>query len=35
VHKDILAVAYAPDARAADIVYLGTIGTRQCALDTL
>jgi transposase len=35
VHKDTIAVAYAPEARDADIVYLGTIGTRHCDLDAL
>jgi len=35
VHKDTIAVAYAPDDRAADVVALGTIGTRQCDIDKL
>jgi transposase len=35
VHKESIAVAYAPEARGAEIVFLGTIGTRQCDLDTL
>jgi transposase len=35
VHKDSIAVAYAPEARDADIVSLGTIGTRQCDIDKL
>jgi transposase len=34
VHKDTIAVAYAPGARAADVTYVGTIGARPCALDT-
>jgi hypothetical protein len=29
VHKDTIAVAYAPEARDADLVYVGTVGTRQ------
>ncbi len=29
VHKDSIAVAYAPDARDADILSLRTIGTRS------
>ena len=33
VHKDSIAVAYAPEARDADVVALGTIGTRQCDID--
>src|SRR6058998_3503991 len=35
VHKDSIAVAYAPEARDADVVALGTIGTRQCDIDKL
>ena len=35
VHKDTIAVAYAPEARDADVTYLGAIGTRQCDLDHL
>ena len=35
VHKDTIAVAYAPEAREADVTYVGAIGTRQCDLDTL
>jgi transposase len=35
VHKDSIAVAYAPEARSAEIVFLGTIGIRQCDLDQL
>ena len=30
VHKDAIAVAYVNDARAAEVVFLGRIGTRQC-----
>src|SRR6266542_3973891 len=35
VHKDSIAVAYAPEDRGADLVSLGTIGTRQCDIDKL
>ena len=35
VHKDSIAVAYAPEDRGADVVSLGTIGTRQCDIDKL
>jgi transposase len=35
VHKESIAVAYAPEERGAEIVFLGTIGTRQCDIDTL
>ncbi|MBI2370010.1 MAG: IS110 family transposase [Deltaproteobacteria bacterium] len=35
VHKDSIAVAYAPEDRGAEVVSLGTIGTRQCDLDKL
>jgi transposase len=35
VHKDSIAVAYAPDDRGAEVVSLGTIGTRQCDIDRL
>jgi transposase len=35
VHKESIAVAYAPEKRGAEVVFLGTIGTRQCDLDTL
>jgi transposase len=33
VHKDTIAVAYAPEDRGADVESLGTIGTRQCDID--
>ena len=33
VHKDSIAVAYAPEDRGADVVPLGAIGTRQCDID--
>ena len=35
VHKDSIAVAYAPEDRGADVVPLGAIGTRQCDIDKL
>jgi transposase len=35
VHKESIAVAYAPEERGAEVVFLGTIGTRQCDIDTL
>jgi transposase len=35
VHKDSIAVAYAPEDRGADVVSLGAIGTRQCDIDKL
>jgi len=34
-HKDSIAVAYAPEDRGAEVVSLGTIGTRQCDIDKL
>ena len=35
VHKDTIAVAYAPEDRGAEVLSLGTIGTRQCEIDKL
>jgi transposase len=35
VHKDTIAVAYAPEAREVDVTSLGAIGTRQCDFDNL
>jgi transposase len=35
VHKESIAVAYAPEERGAEGVFLGTIGTRQCDIDKL
>jgi transposase len=35
VHKDAIAVAYVAKDHDAEVVYLGTIGTRQCNLDQL
>jgi transposase len=34
VHQASIAVAYAPEERAAEVVFLGPIGTRQCDIDT-
>jgi transposase len=33
--KESIAVAYAPEERGAEVIFLGTIGTRQCDIDTL
>jgi transposase len=35
VHKDSIAVAYVAKDHGAEVVSLGTIGTRQCDIDTL
>src|SRR5882672_7806252 len=35
VHKETIAVAYVAQEPGADVTYLGTIGTRQCDIDTL
>jgi len=35
VHKESIAVAYAPDAQGSEAVYLGPIGTRQCDIDKM
>jgi hypothetical protein len=35
VHKESIAVAYVAQEPHAEVVYLGTIGTRQCDIDTL
>ena len=35
VHKETIAVAYAPDVHGAEVVSLGNIGTRQCDIDKL
>lgn len=35
VHKDSIAVAYVPEDRQADVIYLGPIGTRQCDIDKM
>src|SRR5215510_15332695 len=35
VHKDTIAVAYVAKALDAEVVFLGTIGTRHCDIDQL
>jgi transposase len=35
VHKDSIAVAYVAQEHGAEVIYLGTIGTRQCDIDQL
>src|SRR6266446_6739883 len=35
VHKDTIAVAYVAQDHGAEVTYVGTIGTRQCDIDTL
>jgi transposase len=35
VHKDSIAVAYVSEARDAEVIFLGHIGTRQCDIDKL
>lgn len=35
VHKESIAVAYAPDAQGSEAIYLGPIGTRQCDIDKM
>jgi transposase len=35
VHKESIAVAYVAQEHHAEVVYLGTIGTRQCDIDRL
>jgi transposase len=35
VHKESIAVAYAPEDRGAEVVSLGAIGTRQSDIDKL
>jgi transposase len=35
VHKESLAVAYVAEEREAEVVFLGTSGTRQCDIDKL
>ena len=35
VHKETIAVAYVAEDREAEVVSLGTIGTRQCDIDKL
>jgi len=35
VHKDSIAVAYAPEERSAEVTFLGPVGTRQADIDKL
>jgi len=35
VHKETIAVASVGEEREAEVVFLGTIGTRQCDIDRL
>ena len=35
VHKESIAVAYVAQDHGAEVIYLGTIGTRQCDIDQL
>jgi transposase len=35
VHKETSAVTYVTEEREAEIVLLGTLGTRQCEIDKL
>jgi transposase len=35
MHKESIAVAYAPEEQGAEVVFLGTIGPRQGDIDTL
>jgi transposase len=35
VHKESIAVAYVAQHHGAEVVYLGTIGTRHCDIDQL
>ena len=35
VHTETIAVAYVAQEHGAEVTYFGTIGTRQCAIDTL
>jgi len=35
VHKESIAVAYVAQAHGAEVISLGTVGTRQCAIDKL
>ena len=35
VHKESIAVAYAPEERGTEVVSLGAIGPRQCDIDAL
>ena len=33
VHKDSIAVAYAPEVSGSEVIFLGPIGVRQCDID--
>jgi transposase len=35
VHKDSIAVAYVAQDHGAEVIYLGTVGTRQSDIDNL
>ncbi len=35
VHQESIAVAYGSEAREAEVVFLGTLGTGQCDIDKL
>jgi hypothetical protein len=35
VHKETIAVAYVGEERGAEVLSLGTLGTRQCEIDKL
>ena len=35
IHKESIAVGYAPEVRGAEVVSLGSIRTRQCDIDKL
>src|SRR5207247_6555545 len=35
VHKESIAVAYVAQEHGAEVISLGTVGTRQCAIDQL
>ena len=35
VHKETSAVAYVAEEREAEVIFMGTIGTRQCDIDKL
>ena len=35
VHKETIAVAYVSEEREAEVLFRGTIGTRQCDIDNL
>ena len=35
VHKETIAVAYVGEERGAEVLSLGTIGTRQCDIEKL